>query len=441
MITERHLQAIWSEQLFFEGLKTADGEPIEVYSPGIWNVEAGPDFLRAHLKIGGQELQGDIEIHLRSEGWRQHGHEENSLYDNVILHVVLWEMETDDIPLTSSGKPIPTCYLEYNLTKTIPQAVAAIDLDSYPYAQFIGSGRCAPLLFDELDHEKTKKLLRSVAVTRLQNKFFYLSGYLGNTAYFFAGGIAQALGYKHNSRAFLELFTYLLNFKTEPANHLFAHTLASTGFFDEKFYERWKEIPEYRELFELRPKDTFPRFNLRLDHIRPANHPIRRLFYLSQLLKDKNLPLLGLEAQRIWKEKREKKLLDELVALIPACEDTYWNSHYTFEPLKTTKKVALLGKDLKKEIVVNSVLPLLFHEIDRRGDQEELKAFFAFYENLNAPESRKAAYLSQRLFNQPAQRDLLKKSCYQQGALQIHKDYCQHYEASCRGCPFPNTIK
>lgn len=437
MLTERHLQAIWSEQLFLEGLKTADGEPIEVFSTGIWNVEAGPDFLRAHLKIGEQELQGDIEIHLRSEGWQQHGHEENPLYDNVILHVVLWEMETDETSLTSSGKPIPTCYLEYSLTKTIPQAVALIDLDGYPYAQFVGSGRCAPLLFDKLDDEKTRKLLRSIASTRLQNKFFYLSGYLGSTTYLLASGIAQALGYKHNSRAFLELFTYLLPFKEEPAEGLFARALASTGFFEEKFYERWKEVPEYQELFSLRPKDTFHRFNLRLDHIRPPNHPIRRLFYLSQLLKDKTLSIMGLEAQRIWKEKRGKKLLEALMDLIPTYEDSYWNSHYTFEPLKEAKKIALIGKDLKKEIVVNSVLPLLFHTIDRRGDKEELEAFLAFYESLIAPESRKATYLSQRLFNQPTQRNLLKKSCYQQGALQIHQDYCQHYEASCRGCPFP----
>jgi hypothetical protein len=438
MITERHLQAIWSEQLFLEGLKTADGEPVEVLSAGIWNVEAGPDFLRAHLKIGEQELQGDIEIHLRSEGWQQHGHEGNPLYDNVILHVVLWEMETDEISLTSSGKPIPTCYLEYSLTKTIPQAVAAIDLDGYPYAQFVGSGRCASLLFDVLDDEKTRKLLRSIAATRLRNKFFYLSGYLGSTTYLLASGIAQALGYKHNSRAFLELFTYLLPFKEESAEHLFARSLASTGFFEEKFYERWKDIPKYLELSEIQPKEPIPCFKLRLDHIRPANHPIRRLFYLCQLLKDKNLSTMGLEVQYIWKEKRGRNLLEALLALIPIYEDPYWNSHYTFEPLKREKNIALIGKDLKKEIVVNSMLPLLFHTIDRSGDKEEFEAFFAFYESLNAPESRKATYLTQRLFHQPTQRELLKKSCYQQGALQIHQDYCQHYEASCRGCPFPD---
>ena len=65
-LTERHLQALWYDQKFFEFLKTDDNQPIQVLSPGIWNTEAGPDFLKAHLKIGGVELKGDIEIHLRT---------------------------------------------------------------------------------------------------------------------------------------------------------------------------------------------------------------------------------------------------------------------------------------------------------------------------------------------------------------------------------------
>lgn len=68
ILTERHLQAMWLEQKYFHILKTCDGRHIEVISPGIWNSEAGPDFLKAHLKIGDQEYQGDIEIHLSQEG-------------------------------------------------------------------------------------------------------------------------------------------------------------------------------------------------------------------------------------------------------------------------------------------------------------------------------------------------------------------------------------
>src|ERR1700733_3251385 len=68
-ITERHLQVMWLEQKYFRGLATPEGFPIEVISPGIWNSEAGPDFLKAHLRIGPDEVKGDVELHLSDEGW------------------------------------------------------------------------------------------------------------------------------------------------------------------------------------------------------------------------------------------------------------------------------------------------------------------------------------------------------------------------------------
>src|SRR5947199_203311 len=71
-VTERHLQALWLEQKYFKGLMTADQNTIEVLSPGIWNLEAGPDFLKAHLKIGQREYFGDIEIHFMDGSWQHH---------------------------------------------------------------------------------------------------------------------------------------------------------------------------------------------------------------------------------------------------------------------------------------------------------------------------------------------------------------------------------
>ena len=44
--SERHLQCVWFDpELRPAGLKTGFGEDILVEDPGIWNSEAGPDFL------------------------------------------------------------------------------------------------------------------------------------------------------------------------------------------------------------------------------------------------------------------------------------------------------------------------------------------------------------------------------------------------------------
>ena len=55
-LTERHLQILWLEQKLLKNLITNQGESIEVISPGIWNTGPGPDFLKAHLKIGNCEI-------------------------------------------------------------------------------------------------------------------------------------------------------------------------------------------------------------------------------------------------------------------------------------------------------------------------------------------------------------------------------------------------
>src|SRR5437868_5565612 len=89
--TERHLQAVWLEQKYFKNLRAVSGEEIRVISPGIWNAEAGPDFLKAHLRIGNCDYKGDIEIHLAESGWYQHRHHEDPRYNNVVFHLSLWK--------------------------------------------------------------------------------------------------------------------------------------------------------------------------------------------------------------------------------------------------------------------------------------------------------------------------------------------------------------
>ena len=89
---EKLLQKIWSRQEFRErDLKTVDGRSVNVVLPGKWNGLGGPDFLGAHLKIGGQVVVGDVEVHLYESDWVAHRHADDSAYDNVVLHVVLFE--------------------------------------------------------------------------------------------------------------------------------------------------------------------------------------------------------------------------------------------------------------------------------------------------------------------------------------------------------------
>ncbi len=111
LFPEKLLQKIWAKREFSEAdLKTVDGRPVTVIHPGKWNGLGGPDFLGAHLKIGGRELAGDVEVHLREADWAVHRHAEDPAYDNVVLHVVLFEPAVA-CSVGAAGKRIPVVTL------------------------------------------------------------------------------------------------------------------------------------------------------------------------------------------------------------------------------------------------------------------------------------------------------------------------------------------
>ena len=45
----------------------------------MWNLEEGPDFLRAAVRVGDEVVRGDVEVHVNSSGWSGHGHHRRDL--------------------------------------------------------------------------------------------------------------------------------------------------------------------------------------------------------------------------------------------------------------------------------------------------------------------------------------------------------------------------
>lgn len=83
-------------------------------------------------------------------------------------------------------------------------------------------------------------------------------------------------------------------------------------------------------------------------------------------------------------------------------------------------------------MLVNVILPLLYRELE--GDS--LTALEEFYQALPANKNSKSRYLTHRFFGETVKGELLQKARLEQGAYQLHRDFCMHYEASCAGCPF-----
>lgn len=447
ILTERHLQAIWLEQKYFKSL-TINGTIIEVLSPGIWNSEAGPDFLKAHIRIGDQEWRGDIELHLSQESWYSHHHHTDANYNQVILHLCYWKPLKEKIAITSQGTLLPTAYIQPALTIPESRILKLIDLDLYPYKHFSGSGNCSRTLFNDLSLEKITNLLRSAAVWRLENKMKRLQAKIKDRKDYLMGGIAMVLGYKHNAEIFLEIFKRLNSYRNYDEHILLALALGFCGLYNSPSTKKWSESAYYQQLsnaFSSLNLESF--YHLKLDKVRPANHPVRRFAALIKMIKDPYFQNIESKFLTLWqshwqvcKARDWKKLLQKFIELTPTYHDSYWQHHYTFEKTPQPQAIALIGNDLKKEILINIYLPILYSDIQNRGNQIEEVAFIYLFSSIPATKTKKSIYLHHRFFGNH-KKLLLSSAELQQGAYQIHRDFCIHFEASCQGCPFVDRYK
>ena len=97
--------------------------------------------------------------------------------------------------------------------------------------------------------------------------------------------------------------------------------------------------------------------------------------------------------------------------------------------------------NFKKRILINTILPILYQEILKNSKPQQLASFEMFFASIPPERNSKTKYLTHRFFGDNPKKQLLNKAMMEQGAYQIHNDYCQHYEASCRGCPFVQKWK
>ena len=114
LIPERLLARLWQTRAQRRSLSTADGRRVRVLYPGRRNGGPGPDFRDAMIQVDGAPPQrGDVEVHLTDSGWREHGHHEDSNYNNVVLHVVMMRRSKGaterqdgmEVPVTSLSAP------------------------------------------------------------------------------------------------------------------------------------------------------------------------------------------------------------------------------------------------------------------------------------------------------------------------------------------------
>lgn len=203
---ERHVQAIWYDAaLRPSSLRTMRGCRVEVVDPGAWNLEAGPDFLKAVLRLGRnrRRVEGDVEIHLRPSDWTAHGHGDDLRYSGVVAHVTWYAgVPPDSLPDGCVSVCLGRCVAAFGGISP-----CEIDVAAYPYAKLPATPRpCEGVLAD--DPDLAVEVLRMAGRARIAMKAQRLAALMmrrGDPDQVFYEELFCALGYSKNTVPFRAL--------------------------------------------------------------------------------------------------------------------------------------------------------------------------------------------------------------------------------------------
>ena len=442
---ERLMQAIWQHQrLRRDALRLVDGRPVRVLHPGFANRESGPDFRQAVLQCGQDPARvGDVEVDLRPELWRAHRHHQNPAFGQVFLHVV-WD------PPASPLEGIPTLALLPFIDSPLEDLVAWLTSAEPREDGFGGRGHCSEALAG-LPLDRVREILRQASFTRLQVKAQQFEARARQAGWSQAlwEGLFRALGYKHNAWA-MQRLAELLPELSQPGESLDrtdwqARLLGVAGLIaDEpssedpqaarylvRLWDHWWRARN-RWVDAILPAELW-----RFGGVRPANHPQRRIALAAHWLARGDLTPRLERCFAAGGEDLPERLLD----MLHPPPDEFWDRHWTLQSRPMTEAQPMLGLPRVSDLAVNVVLPWLWiraracdnHAFRLRVEQE-------YFQWPAAEDNAVLRRVRQRLF--PGGRPgLVKTASDQQGLLQIGRDWCDHFDATCQQCPWPELIR
>jgi hypothetical protein len=421
-----------------------DDESVRVLHPGFRSVEGGPDFRGAIVQIGDDlPRTGDIEVDLRPSGWRSHGHDRNPAFKGVILHVI-WDGER-----VSAAAP-PALRLRAALDAPLGELSLWLGGDaarSFPESL---RGNCsAPLR--GLAAGRLTALLHEAAQVRLQSKaaWFQARGRQAGWEQSLWEGLFRALGYKNNvwpmqrlaelrprwSRRdgdTLGVQARLFGISGLLPSELTRAQAAADNYLREIWDRWWREQEEFSNCILPRPLWHF-------HGLRPANHPQRRLALASRW------SVAGDMAAKLerWCVRKipDGALPNSLLEALQVDLDDFWSWHWTFRSARLKKAQPLLGVTRMTDLAVNVILPWLWSRAAEGKNQAAQEVIQQRYFCWPPAEDNAVLRLARQRLLGGASRKTLPGAASQQGLIQIVRDFCDHSNAICENCGFPELVR
>ncbi len=348
-MNEDFLHYLWQYKSYKPGLFITDQEHrMEVVHPGLPNSDAGPDFFNAKIKLDGVVWAGNVEIHKKASEWNQHHHDQDPLYDNVILHVVL---DNDKEVKTSSGRCVPCWELE------IPENVLRDYQLLYSNKGWVACEGFIHTLPRFEIHGWIERMLIEKLEKKVESIGELLKTYRNDWKQVFFVVLARNFGFGLNGDSFEQLARnipwQIIQKNADATDKLEALFLGQAGFLsgliheDEYIHKLAGEYELLRYKYELSPMSSHRWKFLRM---RPGNFPTIRLVQLAALISGNAFLFDRLLSCRELSEARK---------LLTASPTEYWKRHYRPDvaaPARSKK----IGKQAVDLLILNTVVPLFF---------------------------------------------------------------------------------
>jgi hypothetical protein len=415
-MNEKLLHYIWQYRHYnASNLQTTEGKPVHVIHPGSYNVNQGPDFIDARIHLDAATWVGSVEIHVRSTDWKSHHHSNDKNYDNVILHVV-WNHDAE------LKLPFPTLELK----SIVPKILLASYEEMLTSGKFIPCGKQLKLVSGLVWTKWKERLL----IERLQEKSLYISGLLKmNNNHWeetFWWMLARNFGSKVNADSFEKIarsipFT-LLSKHRNSVFQLEALLLGQAGLLEKDCADRYAaRLQEEFRFLQKKYKLPFPFAPVHFLRMRPANFPTIRMAQLASVIHQRN---------HLFRLVMEAAGYDEVEKLWNAIASDYWQDHYKpGDPVHGKPKQ--IGKDMKQNILINTVAPMLFAYGHHHNEQRFQDKALQWLEAVPPEKNRiSGGFEALGVGNQSA--------FDSQSLIQLKKNYCDALR--CLECAIGNSI-
>jgi hypothetical protein len=411
---EAFLHFVWKYKNFdSKQLKSTYGESIEILNSGIHNNDQGPDFLNAKIKIGDTIYAGHIEIHVQNEDWYKHLHQNDSGYNNVILHVV-FENTSELYTLNQAGHQIPILCLKN---------VIDSDLIARQNELFLNSNEIKCLgLFKKLpENIKHNAFLQRLVIERFENKSNWMYQLLHTNKNNYENTFYQILfwgfGLKINAPYFLDIAIktpqIVLAKCIDDLFQLEAILLGQAQIIDtttEYGVRLQKEYQYLAKKFQLVPTEVKPKYS----KLYPSSFPTFRLAQFAAFIHNQ---------KSLYSKLVENRVVDLKHEVFDVQVSDFWKNHYSFKTQnqKTNHK---LSHDFIQKLYINSIIPLIYLK-DRLHHESPIQALEMLMQL--GPEKNSVIKIMQKHL------DLSNKNAFEsQALLQWYNYYCKMHR--CTDC-------